>query len=80
MRNFVHDCIGLVKSYYFDESGEVLITDDIFVVWSCKTLQNKKAILGTNVDNTLFEVTLNGDKQEMYVDAYKKVKNFKVKC
>lgn len=77
---FMQDCKGLVRSYYFDESGLEVNMADIFIVWVNKTLQNKKAILGTKVDNTLFEITLNGDKHEIYVDAYNKVKNYKLKC
>ncbi|MGN9136033.1 DUF6275 family protein [Clostridium sp. HCP1S3_B4] len=54
--------------------------DEVYVVWSCKTLQNKKAILSTDlVNGILFEITYNGDKDETYVDVYKKEKNYVVK-
>jgi hypothetical protein len=57
-----------------------ITTDDVFVVWSCKILQNNKALISTNVsDGMYYEVTYNGDKCEMYVDAYKKWENFVVK-
>lgn len=50
--------------------------NDVFVVWSCKTLQNNKALLSTNVsDGMYYELTYNGDKKEMYFDAYKKWEN-----
>lgn len=46
---------------------------NIFVVWSCKTLQNFKALLGTTLnDGMYYEFTYNGDKKEIYFDAYKK--------
>lgn len=49
---------------------------DVFVVWSCKTLQNNKALLSTTVsDGMYYEVTHNGDKKEIYLDAYKKWEN-----
>ena len=54
----------------------------MFVVWSCKTLQNHKALLSTTVsDGMYYELTYNGDKQELYFDAYKKWQNicFEVK-
>lgn len=53
---------------------------DVFIVWYCKTLQNSKAMLSTNVsDGMYYEFTWNGDKEEGYLDAYKKFKNVVVK-
>lgn len=47
---------------------------DVFVIWQCKTLQNHKAILAVpGPDMYLFEVTYNGDKDELYLDVYDKV-------
>ena len=54
-------------------------TDDIFVVWYSKTLQNHKALLGTRFANYYFECTYNDDKEEMYMDVYDKVQNVCVK-
>ena len=49
---------------------------DVYVVWSCKTLQNNKALLSTTVpDGMYYELTYNGDKNELYFDAYKKWEN-----
>lgn len=50
---------------------------NVFVVWCCKTLQNYKALLSTTVsgDGIYAEFTYNGDKQELYMDVYKKVTN-----
>lgn len=48
----------------------------IYIVWQCKTLQNRKWILATNLpDNRLYELTYNGDKNEFYLDEYDKVSN-----
>lgn len=53
---------------------------EVYVCWVCKTLQNNKALLATTLkDNMYFEVTYNGDKKEMYLDAYKKEKNICIK-
>lgn len=54
-------------------------TNDIFVVWYAKTLQNHKVLLGTRFANYYFECTYNGDKEEMYMDVYDKVQNVCVK-
>lgn len=51
-------------------------TDDVYVVWLNRTLQNNKALLSTTVSNGMYyEVTYNGDKNELYVDAYSHVHN-----
>lgn len=50
--------------------------DDVYVVWSCKSLQNWKALVSTPLlDGMYYELTLNGDKRELYLDAYKKFEN-----
>lgn len=49
---------------------------ETYVVWFCKTLQNWKALVSTTLpDQMYYEVTYNGDKQETYIDAYKKFDN-----
>lgn len=60
-----------------EKTDDMKITDDdVYVVWLCKTLQNNKALLSTTVsDGMYYEITLNGDKVEMYLDAYKKWEN-----
>ena len=66
---------------YFNEQSErtdnfKLTKDDVFIVWFCKTLQNWKAMVSTTVsDGMYYEVTHNGDKNETYLDAYKKWQN-----
>lgn len=50
--------------------------DEVYVVWYCKTLQNWKALASTVLsDGMYYELTLNGNKQELYLDAYKKFQN-----
>ena len=69
----------LVFEYFYKNRGTITI-DDVFVVWSCKALQNNKALVSTTVsDGMYYEITHNGDKNETYVDAYKKWENFVVK-
>ena len=60
--------------------GFTLTVDDVYIVWWSKTLQNWKALVSTTVsDGMYYEVTYNGDKDEIYVDAYKKWKNKQIK-
>ena len=59
--------------------GKQITEGDVFIVWMCKTLQNSKALLSTTLfDGMYYELTYNGDKKELYVDAYKKWENFAV--
>ena len=45
-----------------------------YIVWKCKTIQNWKYLISTDLhDGMYYELTYNGDKQEWYLDAYKKV-------
>ena len=81
---FIKWCKELVVKYFnerADKTDKVFIgEDDVFVVWSCKALQNNKALLSTVIsDGMYYEITYNGDKQEAYFDAYKKWENFAVK-
>jgi len=58
----------------------LLELDDVYVVWFCKTLQNWKALVSTNIpDGMYYEITHNGDKGETYLDAYKKFDNICIK-
>lgn len=75
---FISICKKLVKEYaeeHLDKS-DTLPEFEVFVVWSCKTLQNNKALLSTTLfDGMYYELTYNGDKKELYFDAYKKFEN-----
>ncbi len=65
---------------HLDKSdGKRITEEDVFIVWMCKTLQNSKAMASTTLfDGMYYELTFNGDKGELYVDAYKKWQNFTV--
>lgn len=80
---FIDICKNEIVKYFnneMDKTDDFTLTyDDVFVVWSCKTLQNNKALLSTTVsDGMYYELTYNGDKNEIYFDAYKKWKNKRV--
>ena len=68
------------NSHIDKTNNKQIILDDVYVVWFSKTLQNWKALVSTSVsDGMYYEITYNGDKNETYVDVYKKWENFTVK-
>ena len=73
--DFRSECFMEIISYY-NSLGVEIDPKDIYVVWQTKVLQNFKALLSTNyLDRRYFEITYNGDKNEMYFDAYVKENN-----
>lgn len=73
-------CIKKIVEYFNEKVDKTdnfeLKEEDVFIVWSCKTLQNNKALVSTTVsDGMYYELTYNGDKKELYLDAYKKLEN-----
>lgn len=48
--------------------------NDVYIVWMCSILGNNKALLSTTVpDGMYYEVTYNKEKDELYLDGYKKI-------
>lgn len=73
---FLKLCKKAIINFYKENTEHKIETKDIYEVWNCKTLQNNKALLSTNIsDGMYFECTYNGDKQELYFDVYKKQLN-----
>lgn len=77
-KEFINICKEEVRKYaeeHLDKSEEIL-NFDVYVVWGVKALQNHKALLSTSLkDGMYYELTYNGDKEELYFDAYKKFEN-----
>lgn len=49
---------------------------DVYFVWKAKALQNWKYLISSTLsDGMYYELTYNGDKEEWYLDAYKKFEN-----
>ena len=54
---------------------------DVYTVWKAKILQNWKYLISSTLyDGMYYELTYNGDKQEWYLDAYKKFENRVIKA
>ena len=80
-QEFLNICKAKVAEYHKQkkdkaDTAPVMTVNDVFVVWYSKSLQNHKALLSTPVsDGMYYELTYNGDKKELYFDAYKKWEN-----
>lgn len=76
-------CKNIIVDYFnknVEKTDNVKITiQNVYVVWMCKTLKNSKVLLSTNIpDGLYYELTYNGEKDEIYVDVYKKWSNYVV--
>ncbi len=65
--------IEIVRNYikekgYFPDS-------ELFIVWSCYILGNRKYLIGMSKGNYYFEITYNTFKDEWYLDVYFKKDN-----
>jgi hypothetical protein len=50
--------------------------DEVYIVWQVKVLQNWKALVSTTLpDGMYYELTYDGDREQTYLDAYKKFEN-----
>ncbi len=71
--------LKLVLDYY-NNKYNLITTNDLYVVWSCYILGNRKYLIATRLpDNKYFEVTYNQAKAEWYIDEYNKVNNVCIK-
>ena len=89
MDNFIENCKSVVMqtlsfpmAAYVSSQARMqdvkLTYESLNIVWFCKTLQNHKALVMSThdmYDHIYWEVTYNGDKDEYYVDEYKKQSN-----
>lgn len=77
--DLVKEIVSDYVNEHLDKSDNIQICkNDVYIVWYYKNLQNWKALASTTLfDIMYYELTLNGDKNEIYLDAYKKFENKK---
>lgn len=74
--------LDLVGQYILDhlDKSDPKPTFEVYIVWKCKALQNWKYLISSTLyDGMYYELTYNGDKNEWYLDAYKKFENQVIK-
>ena len=74
--------IDIVKNYILEhlDKSDHIPEFEVYTVWKSKILQNWKYLLSSTLfDGMYYELTFNGDKGELYLDAYKKFENRVVK-
>ena len=68
-----------IVSNYIEEhldKSDGNVTFEVFTVWKAKILQNWKYLISSTLhDGMYYELTYNGNKNEWYLDAYKKFEN-----
>lgn len=72
----------IVRDYILEhlDASDTIPAFEVYTVWKCKALQNWKFLLSSSlIDGMYYELTYNGDKDEWYLDAYKKFENRVVK-
>ena len=78
MEQMDNKALNLVRDYIIEhlDKSDPIPEFDVFTVWKAKTLQNLKFLISSTLhDGMYYEMTYNGDKQEWYLDAYKKFEN-----
>ena len=73
-----NEALMIVTSYIKEhlDTSDPVQSFETFIVWKCKALQNWKYLISSTLpDGMYYEMTFNGDKDEWYLDAYKKFEN-----
>lgn len=70
--------LEIVKNYILEhlDKSDPIPEFELYFVWKAKVLQNWKYLISSTLsDGMYYELTYNGDKNEWYLDAYKKFEN-----
>ena len=70
--------VAIVKKYVRDhlDKSDNIPDFQVYIVWYCFILGSMKFLISTTLlDGMYYEVTFNNQKNEWYLDAYKKFEN-----
>ena len=76
--NMDNKALEIVRNYIVEhlDKSDPDVEFEVYTVWKAKILQNWKYLISSTLfDGMYYELTYNGDKQEWYLDAYKKFEN-----
>lgn len=74
--NFEVVCKNTLIKELKEKYNEDLTIEDLHLVWFSKILKNYKCVIVDLKDNQrYYELTYNGEKEEIYVDIYQKEHN-----
>lgn len=66
--------VTFYNEYIADSDVPTITEDEVYVVWFCYIVGNAKALISTTrPDHMYYELTYHLDKNQLHVDAYKKV-------
>ena len=71
----------IVENYIIDNYATDGVPEfEVYIVWKSKILQNWKWLISSDLhDGMYYELTYNGNENEYYLDAYKKIENKVIK-
>lgn len=78
IQNMDNEAIAIVREYILEhlDKSDPVPDFTVYTVWKAKALQNWKYLISSNLyDGMYYELTYNGDRNEWYLDAYKKFEN-----
>ena len=71
--------VNIVRDYIIAHMEDTTESFTTYIVWKSKILQNWKYLVASSLrDGMYYELTYNGDTNEWYLDAYKKVDNLAI--
>ena len=75
--------LDIINNYiieHLDATDKPFPLFETYIVWKAKVLQNWKYLISSSLlDGMYYELTYNGDKEEWYIDSYKKFENKVIK-